>query len=148
MRRFWILVPAALAITVLALGCGSGEKAETAETAQKEPAAAEGTHTHSDGTTHTDAAHTGGKIKAPADAEMASVTLEGNIGCGHCNFHVKEECSLAFKDKDGEIYIIDAGDQQEALMDKRMSEPSALIAGRVGEVDGQKVIYTDSVELR
>ena len=145
MRRFWILVPAALAITVLALGCGGGEKTETA---QNEPAATEGTHTHSDGTVHSDAEHTGGKIKAPADAEMASVKLEGNLGCGHCNFHVKEECSLAFKDKDGEIYLIDAGDQQEELMDERMNEPSAMIAGRLGEVDGQKVIYTDSVELR
>lgn len=145
MRRFWILVPAALAITVLALGCGSGEKAETA---QNEPAETEGTHTHSDGTTHSDAAHSGGKMKAPADAEMASVKLEGNLGCGHCNFHVKEECSLAFKDADGEIYIVDAGEEQEALMDKRMDQPSVLIAGRVGEVDGQKVIYTDSVDLR
>jgi hypothetical protein len=143
MRRFWILVPAALAIAVLALGCGSGEKADTA---QNEPAATEETHAQAGGEANAD--HTGGKLKVPADAEMASVTLEGNIGCGHCNFHVKEECSLAFKDTDGEIYIIDAGDQQEELMDKRMSEPSALIAGRVGEVDGQKVIYTDSVELR
>ena len=39
-------------------------------------------------------------------------------------------------------------DQQEALMEKRMDQPEAMIAGRIGEVDGQKVIYTDSVELR
>ena len=142
MRRFWILIPAALAIAVLALGCGSGEKTETAK---NEPAATEEAQDQAAAETHAD---TGGKLKAPADAEMASVTLEGNIGCGHCNFHVKEECTLAFKDADGEIYIVEAGDQQEALMDARTDEPAALIAGRVGEVDGQKVIYTDSVELR
>ena len=132
MRRFWILIPAALAITVLALGCGSGEKTDTA----KNEAAAE---THAD---------TGGKLKVPADAEMASVTVEGNIGCGHCSFHLTDECALAFKDSDGEIYLVEAGDRQEELMEQRTDEPAARIVGRVSEVDGQKVIYTDSVELR
>ena len=54
MRRFWILIPAALAITVLALGCGSGEKTDTA----KNEAAAE---THAD---------TGDKLKVPAEADL------------------------------------------------------------------------------
>ena len=142
MRRFWILAPAVLAIMVLALGCGSGEKTETA---QNEPAATEDTNDQAAVETH---ANTGGKIKAPEGMELASVSLEGTIGCGHCSFHVKEECTLAFKAADGEIYIVEAGDRQDELMDIRIDEPAALLAGRIGEVDGQKVIYTDSVELR
>lgn len=142
MRRFWILVPAALAIMALALGCGSGEKAETA---QNEPAATEDTNDQAAAETHP---NTGGKIKVPEGMELASVNLEGTMGCGHCSFQVKDECTLAFKDADGEIYIVEAGDQQEELMEVRIDEPSVFIAGRIGEVDGQKVIYTDSVELR
>ena len=142
MRRFWILVPAALAIMALVLGCGGSDQAETA---QNEPVATEDTNDQAAGETH---ANTGGKVKAPEGMELASVTLEGNIGCGHCSFQVKEECTLAFKAADGEIYIVEAGDRQEELMEVRTDEPSAVIAGRIGEVDGQKVIYTDSVELR
>lgn len=137
MRRFWILVPAALA-----LGCGSGEKAETA---RNEPVATGDTNDQAAAETH---ANTGGKVEAPEGMELASVNLEGTIGCGHCSFHVTEECALGFEDADGEIYMIEAGDRQEELMEKRIDQPSAFITGRVGEVDGQKVIYTDSVELR
>jgi hypothetical protein len=32
-------------------------------------------------------------------------------------------------------------------MGRRIDRPEVKVAGRVAEVDGQKVIYTDSVEL-
>ena len=138
MRRIWIALPAA-AMMVLVLGCGgSTEQAKTtAET--EEPAQTESSQDI--------AAVTPDKVKAPEGIEFASMTLEGKLGCGHCSFQVKEECSLAMQTADGEIYMIEAGDRQDELMDKRLDEPEIKIAGRVGEVEGQKVIYTDSVEL-
>ncbi len=138
MRRTWITLPAA-ATMVLVLGCGgSTEQARTTAEAE-EPAQTESSQDI--------AAATPAKVKAPEGIELASMALEGKLGCGHCSFQAKEECSLAMQTADGEIYMIEAGDRQEELMDKRLDEPEIKIAGRVGEVEGQKVIYTDSVEL-
>ena len=120
MRRYWFFVPVAVAFMGLALGCGGSEKAETS--AQEEPAA--------------------------TDAEFVSINTTGKLGCGHCTFEVINDCSLAFEATDGEVYLLEVGDRQEELMGKRYDEPMATISGRVTEVDGQKVIYTDSVELR
>jgi hypothetical protein len=128
---------------VLALGCGGGtEQAETTAKAE-EPAQAESSTESSQDM----AAATSAKVKAPEGIELASATLEGKLGCGHCTFEAKDECSLAMKTADGEVYMIEAGERQDELMDKRYDEPEVKIAGRVGEVEGQKVIYTDSVEL-
>ena len=59
MRRFWILVPAALAIMALVLGCGGSDEAETAQnepvaTEAKSDQAAEETHANTDGSSCAD----------------------------------------------------------------------------------------------
>jgi hypothetical protein len=131
-----------IAVLGLAIGCGqSGEKAadQTAANTADDHAAMDDA---------AEVAATPGMMEVPADAEMASITVEGNMGCGHCTFHVKDSCSLAMKSTDGTVYMLEAGDQQEALMETRYDEAAVLVAGRVAEVDGQKIIYTDTVELR
>ena len=141
MRRYLFFVPVAVAVMGLALGCGGSEKAETS--AQAEPAATEEV---ADAPEELVAS---AKLKAPENlAELASITTTGKLGCGHCTYEVVDNCSLALKDTDGEVYLVEAGDRQEELMEMRYDEPTAAISGRVAEVDGQKVIYTDSVELR
>jgi len=86
--------------------------------------------------------------EAGATAEMASIRVEGKLGCGHCNFHVKDSCSLAMEAADGTVYLLETGDRQDELMEARLDQPAVAVTGRVAEVDGQKVITTDSVELR
>jgi len=79
---------------------------------------------------------------------MASVTVAGKLGCGHCNFHVKDSCSLAMQVDDGTVYLLEAGDRQDELMEVRLDQPAVTVTGRVAEVDGRKVITTESVKLR
>jgi hypothetical protein len=134
-------VTVAVAVMGLALGCGGSEKAETS--AQGESAATEEV---ADASQEPVAS---AKLKAPeTQMELASIDATGKLGCGHCTFEVIDECSLALQDAEGEVYLIEAGDRQDELMEKRYDELTAAISGRVAEVNGQKVIYTDSVELR
>lgn len=130
MRRLWI--PAILAVFGWALGCGGAETDQAADTEAAAPAQA-----------MDDA---GTQEKAPP-VELASVSLSGKLGCGHCTFHVGETCALAMEAEDGTVYMLDAGERQQELMDVRYDRPQVKIAGRVADVDGQKIIYTDSVEL-
>jgi hypothetical protein len=90
------------------------------------------------------------RLKAPdgLTAGPATVQVSGKLGCGHCTFHVKDECSLAMKSDDGTVYLLNAGDRQEELMEKRYDQLPIRVAGRVAEVDGQKVIYTETLDLR
>jgi len=138
MRRLW-MIPAMLAVFGWALGCGgSTENATTDETAAKngEPAGKANT-----------AMNEAAATTEGAPTELASVVMNGKIGCGHCTFHIGETCALAMEAEDGTVYMLEAGDQQAALMDVRYDRPQVKVTGRVAEVDGQKVIYTDSVDL-
>lgn len=138
MKRSGVLVFSLAVLAGLTFGCG-GQKTAAKSDSQEEPAAA--------AETGSDPASSRGMLKAP-DAMVATVNLSGKLGCGHCTFHAKDECSLAMKTDDGIVYMIEAGDEQQALMDKRYDEPAVAVAGRVSEVDGQKIIYADRVELR
>jgi hypothetical protein len=129
-----------LAVFGWALGCGGSntEQAETEDTGNAEPAAQTETMTKTmDEGTATES--------TPVD--LASVSLQGKLGCGHCTFHIGESCALAMEAEDGNVYMLDAGERQEELMDVRYDRPEVKVAGRLAEVDGQKIIYTDSVEL-
>jgi len=128
MRRNWLLIPMVLAITGLALGCGTTDKAEETATPADEPAQTQET---------------------PATTEMAEATvIEGKLGCGHCNYKVSNECSLAMQTASGDVYVIEAAENQEELMAQRYDQPAVKVEGKVSEVDGLKVIYTDSVLLQ
>ena len=130
-RRNWLIIPMVLAIAGLALGCGTTEKAE--ETADHSSPADKDAHAHD----------------TPAATEMAeATTLEGKLGCGHCNYKVGNECSLAMQTASGEVFLIEATQNQEELMAQRYDQPAVKVEGKVSEVDGLKVIYTDSVLLQ
>ena len=166
MRKIMFLIPVVLGVTVVALGCGSGgDSADQTATKSADQAAtksadatpatdmAEDTQGSNPQTAEGRGAGAGyespGRNPAatPAMLATASFVVSGQLGCGHCSFHIKEECSLALKTEDGEIYMIEAGDRQEELMDHRLDEPSAKVVGQVTEVDGQKIIHTANVEL-
>ena len=133
MHRYLLTILVAGGVLGLLLGCGgSAEKADQAET-QAESTPAE-----------TQTADT----RTPASTEMAQATVQGKLGCGHCTYDAINTCSLALKTADGEIMLIEAGDRQEELMAVRYDQPEVKIDGRVTEVEGMKVIYTDSVLLQ
>lgn len=142
MRRFF-MIPAALVAMGLVFGCGS-DTADQAETAADHAADHAHDATGHEGHDHGDGGHEG---HDHGTVEMAAATLEGSLGCGHCNFQAKSECSLAMKTASGDIVFIEAGDRQEDLMAQRMDQPAVTIKGKVSTVDGQKVIYADNIEL-
>ena len=144
MRRVMLML-IGVVVLGLAVGCGQGGE-QAGEQAADQTAAVADDHAGMDDAA--EVAATPGTMEVPADAEMAAITVEGNLGCGHCTFHAKETCSLAMKSTDGTVYMLETGDQQESLMETRYDEAAVLVAGRVAEVDGQKIIYTDTVELR
>ena len=144
MRRFWMTMPVALAALALVFGCSgnTAEDASQADTPKADETAMAETDSHAGHDHAADEEAAGG-----AEAEMASVTLSGTLGCGHCSYHMTESCAPAMKTADGVVYLIEGGEKQQELMDNRLDNPEVKIAGRVTEVDGQKVIYTDSVEM-
>jgi hypothetical protein len=139
MKRTGIFVVSLAMLAGFAVGCSSQKKSGA-----KSESKGDTTSAVEPGS---DPASSRGMLKAP-EAMAATVNLAGKLGCGHCTFHAKDECSLAMKTADGTVYMIEAGAEQQALMDKRYDEPAVEVAGRVSEVDGQKIIYADRVELR
>lgn len=135
---------AAMAVVVSGwvLGCGNARTEQAADTAAVQETAAPAQDDEAP------VAAQPARLKVPEGAELASVQVEGKLGCGHCDFHVKDVCSLAMKSTDGTVYLLEAGDRQDELMDKRLDGPQVAVTGNVTEVDGQKVITTESVELR
>lgn len=136
MRRSLFLM-AVLGLSLgLVAGCGQTDSADEGDTAQATNEMTESTDGH-EGHDH------------GTPAENASVTLSGNLGCGHCTFHATDACAVAMKTADGEIVLIEAADgtEHEELMSHRMDEPEVRITGTVREVDGRKVIYADEYEL-
>lgn len=148
MRARWT-APAVAAILVAACvwGCGKTGAEQDAGTSAREEAAVPAAD---------DAAVAAQPARIPvpeasgaqAVDATAQVDVEGKLGCGHCNYHVKDSCSLAMQAADGTVYLLEAGDRQDELMDARLDQPEVKVAGRVTEVDGHKVIYTDTVEMR
>jgi hypothetical protein len=132
----------AAALAIAAWGCGGGASKERAASEDSTPAVDQAA---------ADAGEveaTPARIPVPEESEAARVSLSGKLGCGHCTYHVKDSCTLAMKTDGGEVYLVQAGTRQEELMGKRYDDLSVLVTGRIGEEDGFKVVYADSVEVR
>lgn len=148
MRGRWT-APAVAAILVAGCiwGCGRTGAEQEAGTAAREEAAVPAAD---------DAAVAAQPARIPvpeatgsqAVEATAQVDVEGKLGCGHCNYHVKDSCCLAMQATDGTVYLLEAEERQDELMDARLDQPAVKVTGRMAEVDGHKVIYTDTVEMR
>ncbi len=149
MRRRWMMLAVAGMAGLLLAGCGRGQKAadggdraaltERSASADAEtPAAAESAAPGAEGR----------MLKAPEGTELASATLDGTIGCGHCTYHLTPECALAMKTADGVVYVIENDPEHEAHMGERFSGRPISVTGRVGEKDGLNVVYAETVDLR
>lgn len=134
----------ALASWTLLAGCS-----KKTEVANQETATTQETQTTHETTTSEVVPADSARVAAPTGMLAAAqpVDLSGNLGCGHCTFHVKNECSLAMKAQDGTVYLLNAGARQEELMAKRYDAIPVHVHGQMTEVEGLKVITTETVEL-
>jgi hypothetical protein len=95
MRKRWIRIPLAAAVLGLAMGCGGTQTDD-------------GTQTQASSPSGTVARQAAGDAAAPTPtAETAAVSVSGKLGCGHCDFHVKDTCSLAMQTDEGMVYLIE-----------------------------------------
>jgi len=125
-----VLLVAGLA---LVMGCGrSTEKADTQADTQASTGETAAMETPAEG----------GEMMATA------VELDGKIGCAHCTYHVTDSCALAMESDAGDVVLLDAGDRQDELMAVRYDQPRVHLMGKVSEVNGQKIIYADTIELQ
>lgn len=144
MRKLLLLMAVA-AITVALTGSSCSKQPDQAATPEAEaPAVAADAHSADDGHGHAHGTDDGHGHDAPV--EMASMTVEGTLGCGHCNYQTTEGCSVALQTADGSIYLVEGGDQA-ALMDVRMDQPAASVSGTVTTRDGLKIIQVESYNL-
>jgi hypothetical protein len=136
MKKFWMLTALAVLSVALITGCGSAEK-ET-ETAEAESAAETAADPH--------AGHDHGSDDGEK-AEMAS-SVEGTLGCGHCNYSVADHCCPAVKTASGDVFIVDAeGEAGEQLMAARLDQPKVSITGSVEMQNGLKIIHVDTYQM-
>jgi hypothetical protein len=62
------------------------------------------------------------------------VTLQGQLGCGHCNFHTGEACSAALQVADGPVVILDVSEDHE-LYTGRFSGRQIEVVGTIASID-------------
>ena len=75
------------------------------------------------------------------------ILLVGALGCGHCAYHVTNECAPALKTADGTIYVLESETEQDKLMGDRFSGKEITVSGTVKKVDGQLVLHTAMIEV-
>ncbi len=114
-----------VALLLLVVGCGQGEKAQS-DTATKDTTEATSHEGHDHATKSDNNAY---------DAKVAATTVSGTLGCGHCNYSVGEGCSAALKTADGKIYILDGVAHDAEAFTERMSQPEIKVTGVLAEGD-------------
>jgi hypothetical protein len=111
----------------------------------------------SDQTAHKDGGEGPGAAQpapAPADAGAGRVAVgsevqfAGTLGCGHCSFHVTNECAAVVKTASGEVYVLDGVDESSPLWEKRLETGHTItVAGKLAGVEPVKHVTMTSFEL-
>ena len=73
---------------------------------------------------------------APAQTQAAgeTVTLTGNVGCGHCNFGKTSECSSAIQTADGKVTVLDGvGTDSELWKIREENMKPAEVTGTIAQ---------------
>ncbi len=133
MDRLRMMITALLLVLPLAAGCAQ-KKTETASNQTppaEQPAAME----------------VAGQSTPPADMVLTAMTLEGKVGCGHCTYHTTNACALAMQTEDGKVYVIESAPDYDQYFGDRFSGKGISVTGKVGEKDGQWVVYAEQVKL-
>ena len=127
-----LLTLGAVAICALGVACGSQDSGETGAAKDTPPA------TQMDGDQEgQEGMATSGEDEMAAEeptemlATGSEITLTGNMGCGHCNFHIGTHCAAAMKTADGHIVIFDDVPQESEMFQNRMQGAEVTVAGVV-----------------
>lgn len=155
MKRLMTLGVVALGLVALglvAVACGGGGGSQDTQADKAAPASADDHgHDHDDHDGHdhppttaqehpSAAGEAAGTPAGRATAEGAQaamlptgseVTLNGNMGCGHCNFQIGTTCSAAMKTADGHIVIFDNVPATTEMFQKRMEGAAVTVQGVV-----------------
>jgi hypothetical protein len=89
---------------------------------------------------------------APAQTQTAAgetVTLTGNVGCGHCNFGKTSECSSAIQTADGTVTVLDGvGTDSELWKLREENMKPAEVTGTIAQgPDGLKHMQMASFKI-
>ena len=84
-----------------------------------------------------------------ADAVMgAEVQLAGTLGCGHCNYHVTEDCAAVVRTANGDSYVLDGVDENSELWAKRLEPGHKItVSGKIVGIEPVKHVALTSFEL-
>jgi hypothetical protein len=90
--------------------------------------------------------------KEPAKSAEAqkTVTLVGQIGCGHCAFHVTDACTDAILVKENGrdvVYLFAADPARKHDMAMCESVRDGKVTGVVSDKDGKKTIKVSKIEF-
>ena len=86
-----------------------------------------------------------------AAAAAKEVTLEGEVGCGHCSFGAADKCTDALRVKEGGkqvTYLFDEGSssKHDDAMCKQVR--AAKVTGTVTEKGGKKYIKVSKLDVK
>ena len=139
MRRHLMLIPLILAVLGLAAGCGGNAEDTAGDQAQS--AAGEAVEQAQE------AADALGDRMHEAEAVAEAATYTGTIGCGHCTYHVTDECSPCMKTADGTVYVIESAADHDKLMGDRFSGKELTVVGTVEKSGDTMVLHASKVEI-
>ncbi len=141
MRRHVLLFPLILALLGLVVGCGGNADEAADDQAQVQSQAKEMVDQAQE------AADAIGDRMAEAEDVAEAATFTGTIGCGHCTYHVTDECAPCMKTADGTVYVIDSPEQHDKLMGDRFSGKEITVVGTPEDDEGTMVLHASKVEI-
>jgi hypothetical protein len=132
------LIALAVPLLILTAGCSS-------RTDSSDDAAA---RTETDAAAETATTPAPATDMADAPAPGTEVVLTGNLGCGHCTFHIGTSCAAAVQTADGGIYILRGVEQDSELFQQRKSGKEVRVVGTVSEgEDGTRFLDLESYQM-
>lgn len=124
-----------LAAAVLAAGCASQDKADSAARAEKSMPASE-------------PAPAAQAAQADADAapSLAVATVTGTLGCGHCTYETTTSCAAAVRTDDGVVWILEGIGEDSELFTDRYDAGVVEVTGSPREDAGKHYLAVESYE--
>ena len=92
-----------------------------------------------------------GSAASPGSESAASgeVQLAGVLGCGHCTFHVTDECAAVVKTPSGDFYVLDGVGEGSEVWEKRLEGTRQIsVTGTVMGTDKVKHLAMTSFDLK
>lgn len=76
--------------------------------------------------------------------EGSEITVVGTLGCGHCTYHVGENCSAAIQTMAGMVFILDVAEESEWFQN-RFDGAELEVTGKVRHKGSDVLLETTAV---